>query len=64
MKFLAYNVLNNDTWNNINNEIAKYMNDTTKTILQRSKRQKRGFQNEPSRGEQKLSHVYICTKIL
>lgn len=58
--FLAYDVLNNDTSNNINNEIAKYMNNTTKAILQKGKRQKRGLQNEPDKGEQKISYVYLC----
>lgn len=60
--FLAYDILNSDTSNNIAKEIAKYMSDTTKAIHQSSKRQKRGFQNEskPSKGKQKISHVYLC----
>lgn len=62
--FLAYDVLNNNTSNNINNEIAKYMNDTTKAILRESKRQKRGLQNEPRKGKNKISSMYICAKIL
>ncbi|XP_024888654.1 uncharacterized protein LOC112465371 isoform X2 [Temnothorax curvispinosus] len=48
--FLAYDPLNNDTLNNINNEIAKYMNDTTEAIRQKIKRQKRDLPNERSRG--------------
>lgn len=56
--FLAHDALNNDTSNNINNEITKYMNNT-KMILQRSKRKKRGLENEPIRGESKISHVYL-----
>ncbi|XP_077278366.1 uncharacterized protein LOC143906276 isoform X2 [Temnothorax americanus] len=46
----AYDVLNNDTLNNNNNEIAKYMNDTTEAIRQKIKRQKRDLPNERSRG--------------
>ncbi|XP_012532717.1 uncharacterized protein LOC105834630 [Monomorium pharaonis] len=46
----VYDVLNSETLNNINNEIVKYMNDTTETILQESKRRKRGLQNEPHKG--------------
>lgn len=34
------------------------MNDTTKMILQKSKREKRDFQNEPIRGEPEISLVY------
>ena len=59
--FLAYNILNSDTRNNINNEIAKYMNDTTKE-LQRNKRQKKSLENEPSKGEQKIFH--LCKNLL
>lgn len=59
--FLAYNILNSDTKNNINNEIAKYMNDTTKE-LQRNKRQKKSLENERSKGEQKI--FYLCKNLL
>lgn len=58
--FLAYDILNNDTSNNINKEIAKYMSDTTKTILRNSRRQTRDIQNESIKGKQKISHVNLC----
>lgn len=44
--FLAYEVLNTDSLNDINNAINKYMGNMTKTILQSNKRQKRSFQND------------------
>ncbi|KAL0105374.1 hypothetical protein PUN28_016792 [Cardiocondyla obscurior] len=46
----AHGVLNSETSNNINNEIAKYMSDT-KEVLRKSTRQKRSSQNESNRGE-------------
>ncbi|XP_072746368.1 uncharacterized protein [Anoplolepis gracilipes] len=41
----VYEILNTDSSNSINNEITEYMENATKTILQRNKRQKRSFQN-------------------
>lgn len=62
--FLAYSVLNSDTRNNINNEIAKYMNNMTKEILERNKRQKRNLENEPNKGEQKIFHLCKNLKLI
>ncbi|KAL6265404.1 hypothetical protein P5V15_002200 [Pogonomyrmex californicus] len=55
----AYDILNVDT-NDIDNKIARYMNDMTKTILQKNKLQKRSLQNEtePSKGNQRISNVH------
>lgn len=62
--FLAYDVLNSDTSNNINNEIAKYMNDTTEAIFRDSKREKRGLQNEPHKGKKNMFSIHTCAKLL
>lgn len=61
--FLAHDPLNNDTWNNIDNQIATYMNNIydppTYMIFPTSKRKKRGLENEPIRGEPKISHIFV-----
>lgn len=44
--FLAYEVLNTDSSNDINNAINKYMENVTKTIFQSNKRQKRSLSND------------------
>ncbi|XP_029165434.1 uncharacterized protein LOC114936425 [Nylanderia fulva] len=50
-----YKILNTDSSNNINNAIDKYMENATKTILQRIKRQKRSLQNlQPSKDDVKV----------
>ncbi|GAB1868163.1 hypothetical protein CAJAP_09242 [Camponotus japonicus] len=42
----AYEVLNTDSSNDINNAINKYMENVTKTIFQSNKRQKRSLPND------------------
>lgn len=44
--FLAYEVLNTDSSNDINNAINKYMENVTKIIFQSKKRQKRSLPND------------------
>lgn len=61
--FLAYDILNDDTSSNINDEIARYMNDT-KAILRGSEREKRSPQNEPGKGELRVLHVHLCKNLV
>ncbi|CAL1685475.1 unnamed protein product [Lasius platythorax] len=57
----AYEVLNTDSSNNINNAINQYMENATKTILQRIKRQKRSLQNDlqSSKGKREILAILV-----